>query len=321
MKEKKNLFSKILIIGLICFIILLIWLSFVYSKESFVITSGIVVCLSFIIILALSESFDNFSIGKLLTLSKNNKQIKSENERLKNENFKLISQMINIKNNNNQNVSINLEGSRNIEDINSNNSDINEDINSNNSDINESIEEEQKFKTFEELRKERIERHRLMRAMEVCLLKKELSNVPQNAETQYEVKVISNEMITDDIMKNDLRFDAFSRYGKNNIFYEIKTSAFLWNVFELYYKIRLVQIYGEKNNTNSKLVLILPKFDEKLKEKMMERQLEIFDRIRLKINDVFEPAISNGLLVISNIEISLQELEDYLKEKEEKCHN
>jgi len=170
MQEKRSLFSKILIIGLICFIILLIWISFIYSKESFAITSGIVVCLSFLIILTLSESFDNFSIGKILTLSKNNKQMKSENERLKDENFKLISQMINIKNNNSQNVSINLEGSRNIEDI-----------NSNNSDIIEPIEEEPKLKTMEELRKERIERYRLMRAMEVCLLKKELFNVPQKA--------------------------------------------------------------------------------------------------------------------------------------------
>jgi len=122
-------------------------------------------------------------------------------------------------------------------------------------------------------------------------------------------------------MKSDLRFDAFSRYGKNNIFYEIKTSTLLWNEFELYYKIRLAQIYGEKNNTNSKLVLIFPNFDERLKEKMPERQLEKIDRIRKRINNVFEPAISNGLLRISNTEISLEELEDYLKEKEEKCHN
>ena len=99
--NEKNMYVKILSLIMIVFILVIIICSFVFSENNYVITDKMIICLILIVILILADSFDNLNIYKLLSLSKNIKVMKEENNELKETNNKLLEQLINIKNTNN----------------------------------------------------------------------------------------------------------------------------------------------------------------------------------------------------------------------------
>ena len=96
--EKKD--NRIVSFLLMIFITVLIIVNFLFSDSRFCITIEIIICISFLVILCVSESFDNLSIPKLLSLSKNIKDVKKENAELKETNYKLLEQVVNVKNSN-----------------------------------------------------------------------------------------------------------------------------------------------------------------------------------------------------------------------------
>ena len=63
-----------------------------------------------ILIIILSESFDNFSIGKILTINRKLEESKDENEKLEKKNSQLINQLISITNNEQKQSSTNVFG-------------------------------------------------------------------------------------------------------------------------------------------------------------------------------------------------------------------
>ena len=93
--SKKNWFSRILIIFLCVFISILIVISFLFSEVKYVISSGIIICFAMLIILVLSEVFDNFSIANIITLKRKLKSTTEELSDAKRENTVLRSQIIN----------------------------------------------------------------------------------------------------------------------------------------------------------------------------------------------------------------------------------
>ena len=117
MQKNSNIYHRI-IIGLIMLVIVtVIFLNFII-KEKFDITWEIIICFALIIVLGLSEMFDNLSIPKLISLSKNQEKLEKENKDLKDANLKIINQLMNIKMNSNIYVNpISKEGSDNITDL------------------------------------------------------------------------------------------------------------------------------------------------------------------------------------------------------------
>ena len=97
MEEKKpNLFVRTLIVILCIFIIGIICFNFFWSIPPAQISTGILVLISFLTILTLSEAFDNFSIAQLFSLSKTVKEKETANKELKTENLELRNQIISI---------------------------------------------------------------------------------------------------------------------------------------------------------------------------------------------------------------------------------
>jgi len=97
MEEKKpNLFVRFLIVILCIFIIGIICFNFFLSNPPAQISKGILVLISFLTILTLSEAFDNFSIAHLFSLSKTVKEKETANKELKSENLDLRNQIISI---------------------------------------------------------------------------------------------------------------------------------------------------------------------------------------------------------------------------------
>ena len=68
--QKKNWFVRVLVILLILFIASIIVTSYCFSSNRFIITGQIICLICILVILALAEIFDNFSIGNLITLSR-----------------------------------------------------------------------------------------------------------------------------------------------------------------------------------------------------------------------------------------------------------
>ena len=221
MQNNKN--NKILIIILMIFIAFLVLINFILSKSKYEITIEIIICLCLLTILALSEVFDNLSIPKLISLSKNIKEVRKENNNLKESNIKLLEQITNIKNSNNQTIvlpnSFNTISSSNINDINNNEKDL-----LNNQE--ENIMSEQNTKRDD--KKIQQERYNYINNIEVFILRKALNlDNGLNENIKYDVKLINNNFENDNIMKNEVRFDALKSSESENIFYEIKINPFV----------------------------------------------------------------------------------------------
>lgn len=311
MENENNKYNKIVTIILIIFIVLMIIGNFILSDKPFTITAEIIVCLSLLVILCLADSFDNLSIPKLISLSKNIKEVKKDNENLKETNLRLIEQMINIKNTNNQFMcmpgSFTTVGSSNIDDIGTKK---NEEVES------DDVENENHTDTsLAERRNRYADRFKYIKNLEVFLLKKVIMNDINKYEIQYDVKVTNNKPIKDNIMKNETRFDALKSDGKSSVFYEVKISPQFVNFYyELYYKLKLVELYGEINECDSKLVLIIPKIDEELEKIIGDARR--WKYLKERIYQRFDPAINNDLLEIKEIDVSKDELDDYINKKE-----
>ncbi|MGN5096099.1 hypothetical protein [Aeromonas sp. 61P] len=75
-ENKVNVFVRVLIVGLIGFIIWLVTYSFIFVEPKGTISTGITTLIVLLIVIALSESFDNFSVGKIFTMSREIKERK-----------------------------------------------------------------------------------------------------------------------------------------------------------------------------------------------------------------------------------------------------
>ena len=101
-KEPNN-FVRTLIVFLCIGLATLITYNVFYIEPKGQLDSGIFTLIAFIIVLVLSESFDNFSVGKLITISREVKTTKTENKELERKNQQLINQILTISNTQNQN--------------------------------------------------------------------------------------------------------------------------------------------------------------------------------------------------------------------------
>lgn len=308
MENKRRKRDIIFTILLMILIIAIIIGSFIWSDKPFTITAGIVMCLALLVILCLADSFDNLSIPKLISLNRNVEKLKKENNKLEETNLKLLEQMVNIKNTNNQIMympgSLNTVGSSNIEDIKINKK--------------EEIEKEEISNVnipLNEDRKRQEDRYKYIRNLEVVLLKNAIAMDNNEAEIQYNVKITNNKSIEDNIMKNEIRFDALKTYGRNNTFYEVRVVPIFVNFnYQLHYMLKLIELYGEINKATSKLLLVIPKYDRELEEIIGNGKK--FEYFKNKIYDKFEAAIESGLLEIKEVDISKSEIDEYISKKE-----
>lgn len=310
MENKSNKYNRIIATILMIFIALIIILNFLLYEKQFKITNEIIVCLLLLVILCLADSFDNFSIPKIISLSKNVKEIKEDNDKLKEINLKLMEQMINIKNTNNQIMympgTINTVGSSNIEDIVTKQNEEPETIsNDNNTEV-----------SLSEQRKSQIERYKYRRNLDVILLKKAIMDDKEKFEIQYDVKVTNNKFTEENMMRNETRFDALKSNNEKSVFYEVKIGPMFMDFdYQLHYKLKMVEIYGKINSTDSKLVLIIPNIDNELEKIIGNNQR--FAHFRERIAYRFEPAINKGLLEIKEVNILKSEIDEYIDKKGE----
>lgn len=100
--ERVNYFVRILIIIFCSGLATMIAYSFFFVQPIGVIKSGLFTLLGMLLILVLAESFDSFSLGKLISIKRKYKLKKEENIVLERRNAELINQIISVSNNLNQ---------------------------------------------------------------------------------------------------------------------------------------------------------------------------------------------------------------------------
>jgi hypothetical protein len=100
MTENKapNYYVRTLIVFLCIGLAILIAYNVFWIEPKGELNSGIFILLGLLIVLVLSESFDNFSVGKLLTISKEAKKKETEKKELERKNEQLLNQILTISN-------------------------------------------------------------------------------------------------------------------------------------------------------------------------------------------------------------------------------
>lgn len=95
-QRKSNNFVRILIVMLCCFLVALIAYRFFCLEPAGDLGPGVLTVLALLVTLVLSESFDSFSIGQLISLKKEVQKKQSEITETKRENTELRGQIITI---------------------------------------------------------------------------------------------------------------------------------------------------------------------------------------------------------------------------------
>lgn len=96
--SRQNWFVRLLIVAFCGFLATLVIYRYFYIDPKAEISAGLLVLLGFILVLVLSELFDNFSVGKLVTMSRTIKEKEAQTTELKKENTELRGQLISISN-------------------------------------------------------------------------------------------------------------------------------------------------------------------------------------------------------------------------------
>lgn len=94
--SRGNWFVRLLIVAFCAFLATLVVYRYFYIDPRAEISAGLLILLAFILVLVLSELFDNFSVGKLVTMSRAMKDKEAQATELKKENSELRSQLISI---------------------------------------------------------------------------------------------------------------------------------------------------------------------------------------------------------------------------------
>lgn len=100
--KKANCFVRTLIVAFCVLLVSMIVYNYFYIDPKGDISSGLITLLFILLVLILSESFDQFAIGKLFSMNREAKKKAAHVQNLEKEKADLLSQLITISTSNNQ---------------------------------------------------------------------------------------------------------------------------------------------------------------------------------------------------------------------------
>lgn len=293
-ERKSNWFVRVLIVLLCLFLTGLIGYRFFVFTPLGDLSPGVLVVLALVVVLVLSESFDSFSIGKLLSLSREVVKKQTEVAEVKRENLELRSQIITIASNVSQHQS-----STNIVGL--------PDTLARMFSVSPAPEEEVREKQAEdqpprqalaaEKPTRRVDQDRLEEKAITRFL--ELNNLQQFPVVR-EAKLMAQMEVADPISTSGPIFDGYLNTLDAEIFVEVRpVGRYGLMMFRerLYLMLSKLYHYRVLKKTNVYLTLVLTTLpDDEVRPSFVNRIL-----------GEFQPAITNGLLKV--IEINFTEAE------------
>lgn len=303
-------------------ILTLISYSFFQGEPKYQISTEIITLILILVVLFLSESFNNLSIGKVLTLSKDNEKKKEENKDLKTENTELRTQLISIATNVNQSqvtyngLSPELLKALNVVPAEENAKEAKKNYEK------ETVEEERLTKVeqstavtekteIEKLLDSPSKRMKLTRLLEPEVISRFSKSIGINPdEIRHEVKFASALEGLDPIMENSIIFDGYYQLEEKELFFEVIRSDMLRpdRLYYLYQMLTKLYLYRKAKKSSAELILILIDFPKSIQSKY-SGQYRGIERLKSQ----FIPAIANKLLRIETIKYTEEEIIDILK--------
>lgn len=291
--KKTSIFVRILISVFCLLLAAMVLFNYMWVDPKGEINTGILTLLSLLLVLVLSESFDSFSLGKLISIAREAKKNEKEVQKLEKKNTELLSQLISITSSNTQtqshtNVYGDYHATPGVTKASS-----------------EEVEESKSSDTDSSARDEAPQRARISfnwRKAEKYALENYLNNKKVHISNVItEAKLTTQFHGIDPVSNIQPIYDAYYRDGDDEVFVEFRADRGTPMMYRdrLYVMLSKIAHYKNAKNVDAYLELVLMNVPEEDGSRFGG-----FNRI----NDFFEPAIASGLLRISEIEFTEQEI-------------
>lgn len=299
MEEKKGIGwgFGLLLAALSIFIMVLIGFSFFAAKPEYNITPAIIILICLLLILALSNSFDNFSIGKLLTISKQAKENKNRAEKLEKEKEELLLKFVNANFQSQQATSNFFLGNPfvgRISFLKANSDEISaEDRDEERANDKDDVVLDSSLKNKTVNRK----KYRSVLLKKYCEINK-INSIDENIKLEWQYQ---NQNI-DPIGTRPMLCHAHYEDNNREIFLRVLGASFSVNMmsYRIYGLLNRINLYRNVKKTNAFLVILLNKPQDQ-----SEKVIDNLNRLR----NFFAPAITSRLLEIQEIELSKKDVE------------
>lgn len=289
--KRTNWFVRILISAFCLLLVAMVLYRYLCVEPRGDITAGIITLLCLLLVLVLSESFDSFSVGKLISVSREVKKKEKEVEKLEKQNAHLLTQLISISNSQTQtqshtNVYGDYHATPTVQKASA--TDVQE---KQTSDAVGAAPQTESPRATTNWRK----------AEEIALAKylQQRSLHPSNA--IIEAKLVSQFQGIDPISSMQPVFDAYIKETDHETFVEMRPATSMHLIFRdrLYVMLSKINHYRTAKRVEAHLDLVLMKLptEEQRSSSSLSRLLESF-----------EPAIASGLLKIQEIEFTAEEV-------------
>lgn len=295
-EKKTNWFVRCLIVAFCVLIAAMITFSYFYIEPKGEINLGVITLLSLLLVLVLSESFDNFSIGKLVSISREVKKKGQEVQKLEKDKADLLSQLITISNTQNQSQQhTNVYG-----DYHASKAATVERATEQEVQARETDEEESNKSSQREYRTDwrKIE----AMAMEKYIAKKGI----HSSNVIPEAKLVTQFHGIDPVSNHQPIFDGYYKDDDKEIFVEFRPNRGMHLMMRdrIYMMLSKLNHYQNVKGVNTHLDLVwLNVPDEESRPRSTERFLQDF-----------EPSIASGLLRISEIDFTQEEANECKRE-------
>lgn len=254
------------------------------------INSGLISLLSLLLVLILSESFDNFSIGKLISITRESNKKEKEIDKLEKQNSNLLNQLISIsntqsQNQNHTNVYGDYHASASVQKATE--ADVQDKQSSDSATQSQSNETQRLYISWRKAESIAIQKYLNDRSIH-----------PSNA--ILDAKLVTQFHGIDPISNMHPVFDAYIKDGDQETFVELRANISSHMIFRdrLYYMLSKIHLYRLAKRVDAHLDLVFMKIPNE-----ESRITSSIDRLI----EYFQPAIASGLLKIHEVEFSEEE--------------
>jgi len=309
--SNKNSFVTRVLIGIfLLFLAGLVSRSFYKSNFPYEITAGILVVLALMTVLVLSEAFNYFSIGKLLTLSREIESVTKDKDDLRQDNAELRKALLELSINVRQsqvNATINTSGVDILKALGVMKADKSADDNEQ-EEVVSSQQDSNKDQLYD--REKRLKHYKFTRLAEAFALDKYIAenNIPK-IDVEKDIQFTPSFEGLDPIMEKRITFDGYMKGINREYFFEVKSNLMSSIFFDrLYVMLSKILFYKQAKNISAELILIVLNADKATNE---FHQAGYDNLLR-----VFQPAIASGLLRVEQLEITNDEFAELNKKLE-----
>ncbi|WP_068785501.1 hypothetical protein [Paenibacillus phocaensis] len=319
--KSKNNFVRALLVLFILYLIGIITFAFFKKEPSYTLTPEYITLFVLITLLILSESFDNLSMGKILSLSREVSKKSAEVKEVKKENTELrdhIIKMTTLVNQNQHQSNMTFHGVtpellQMIGVIKAKDKKDDENETELVSETSESVQSNSDLNSCATVNNPKpLNRRSYFRVIEIESIDRYLFkyNIPEG-------NIIRDAQFTpafkglDPIMERRIIFDAYLNTELKEYFFEVLLNITPVTIDRMYVQLSKIHYYSQAKNIKAQLVLLLIEFPKELEEfynKSLYRPQRVLE--------AFQPAISNDLLRVETIAFSMDDVERWNKELE-----